>query len=135
MLFRSRAWKAVVLINLALVVGVGCGYVSWGLRARRLERELAATRAAAAGVEREWSVERSEERRRRGGRRGAQPGGQQQRGERLRHARPPHLAFSIAVIITFGGTPRNVNRTASPTRIESVIFGEAARKPMVIAGM
>ena len=52
-----RAWKVVVLLNLALVVGVGCGYVSWGLRARHLERELAATRAAAAGVEREWSVE------------------------------------------------------------------------------
>src|SRR5439155_251544 len=45
-----RAWKAVVLINLALVVGVGCGYVSWGLRARHLERELAATRAAAAAT-------------------------------------------------------------------------------------
>jgi Cu/Ag efflux protein CusF len=53
-----RAWKAVVLINLALVIGVGWGYAVWGLRATRLERELAVARAAAlAGVEREWIVE------------------------------------------------------------------------------
>lgn len=53
-----RAWKAVVLLNLALVVGVGWGYAFWGLRAARLERELAAARAAAlAGVERQWVVE------------------------------------------------------------------------------
>ena len=51
-----RAWKAVVLIDLALVVGVGWGYVYWGLRANHLERELATTRAAAASIEREWSV-------------------------------------------------------------------------------
>src|SRR5206468_6398607 len=78
---------------------------------------------------------RDEERRRGGGRGGARQGGQQQRGDRSRHARPSHFAFWIAVITTFGGTPRKVNRTASPTRIESVILGEAARKPMVIAGM
>ena len=53
-----RAWKAVVLINLALVIGVVWGYAVWGLRATRLERELAVARAAAlAGVEREWIVE------------------------------------------------------------------------------
>ena len=53
-----RAWKAVVLINLSLVIGVGWGYAVWGLRAIRLERELAVARAAAlAGVEREWIVE------------------------------------------------------------------------------
>jgi len=53
-----RAWKAVVLINLSLVIGVVWGYAVWGLRATRLERELAVARAAAlAGVEREWIVE------------------------------------------------------------------------------
>jgi Cu/Ag efflux protein CusF len=53
-----RAWKAVLLINLALVVGVGWGYAFWGLRAGRLERELAEARAAAAtGVERQWTVD------------------------------------------------------------------------------
>ena len=53
-----RAWKAVVLINLSLVIGVGLGYAVWGLRASRLERELAVARATAlAGVEREWIVE------------------------------------------------------------------------------
>jgi Cu/Ag efflux protein CusF len=53
-----RAWTAVLLINLALIVGVGWGYVFWGLREGRLERELAEARAAAAsGVERQWTVE------------------------------------------------------------------------------
>lgn len=53
-----RAWKAVVLIDLALVVGVGWGYAFWGLREGRLERELAEARAAAAsGIERQWTVE------------------------------------------------------------------------------
>ena len=53
-----RAWKAVLLINLALVVGVGWGYAFWGLRAGRLERELAEARAAAvSGVERQWTVD------------------------------------------------------------------------------
>jgi Cu/Ag efflux protein CusF len=53
-----RAWKAVLLIDLALVVGVGWGYAFWGLRAGRLERELAEARAAAvSGIERQWTVE------------------------------------------------------------------------------
>lgn len=53
-----RAWKAVVLINLALLVGVGWGYAFWGLRAARFQRELAEAQAAAAtGVERQWVVD------------------------------------------------------------------------------
>lgn len=53
-----RAWKAVALINLALLLGIGGGYLFWGRSAARLERELAAARAAAAsGVEREWQLE------------------------------------------------------------------------------
>jgi len=53
-----RAWKAVVLIDLALLVGVGWGYAFWGLREGRLERELAEARAAAAsGIERQWTAE------------------------------------------------------------------------------
>jgi len=53
-----RAWKAVVLINLALVLGAGWGYLFWGIRAARLERELAVARASAlSGVEREWRVD------------------------------------------------------------------------------
>lgn len=53
-----RAWKAVVLINLALALGLGAGYLVWGLRAARLERQLQTARAAAAsGVEREWRVD------------------------------------------------------------------------------
>jgi Cu/Ag efflux protein CusF len=53
-----RAWKAVFLINLALVVGVGWGYAFWGLRAARLERQLEEARTAAtSGVERRWTVD------------------------------------------------------------------------------
>jgi len=53
-----RAWTAVVLIDLALLLGIGGGYLFWGRGAARLERELAQARvAAAAGIEREWQVE------------------------------------------------------------------------------
>jgi Cu/Ag efflux protein CusF len=53
-----RMWKVALLLNLALMLGVGGGYVIWGRRAERLERELALARAAAlvTGVERQWSV-------------------------------------------------------------------------------
>ncbi len=51
-----RPWKVVVLIDLALALGVGGGYLWWGREAARLERELAAARAAALGGEREWKV-------------------------------------------------------------------------------
>ncbi len=53
-----RAWNAVIVINLALVVGVGWGYAFWGLRVGRLERELAEAKAAVeSGVERQWTVD------------------------------------------------------------------------------
>ena len=50
-----RLWKAVILVDLALVLGVGAGYLWWGREAVRLERELAVARAATAvgGAERE----------------------------------------------------------------------------------
>jgi Cu/Ag efflux protein CusF len=51
-----RAWPAVLLLNLALCVGIGLGYVWWGQQARRLavELETARTLAATAGGEREY---------------------------------------------------------------------------------
>src|SRR5262249_62080571 len=61
--------------------------------------------------------------------------GTQQDGGQSRHHGPPHLIFSIATIATFGSTPFNVNRTASPTETDSWILGDTTRKPMVIAGM
>lgn len=52
-----RAWKAVLLVDLALVVGLGTGYVWWGQRAQRLARELEAARVAAVTTgEREYQV-------------------------------------------------------------------------------
>ena len=53
-----RAWKAVLVINVALVVGVGWGYAFWGMRVGRLERQLAEAKAAAeSGIERQWTVD------------------------------------------------------------------------------
>lgn len=49
-----RALKAVVVIDLALLVGLGWGWVMWGRQVATLERELAAARLG--GGEREWRV-------------------------------------------------------------------------------
>jgi len=51
-----RVWRVVVLVNLALAIGVGWGYLWWGQQARRLARDLQAARVAAAtaGGEREY---------------------------------------------------------------------------------
>jgi Cu/Ag efflux protein CusF len=48
----------VVLANVALVVGLLLGFLAWGRQVVDLERELALARsqAAAAGVERTWTV-------------------------------------------------------------------------------
>jgi Cu/Ag efflux protein CusF len=43
-----RAWRAVVLVNLALCVGLGWGWLWWGQQARRLAAELEVARVAAA---------------------------------------------------------------------------------------
>lgn len=51
-----RPWKVVLLLNLALALGVGWGYLWWGRQAARLQRELITTRSQAAAVEREWTV-------------------------------------------------------------------------------
>jgi len=51
-----RVWKVVVLLDLALLLGVGWGYAWWGRRAERLERELEQARAVQATGEREWRV-------------------------------------------------------------------------------
>jgi Cu/Ag efflux protein CusF len=54
-----RVWRVVLLLNLALAVGVGAGYVWWGRQTAQLARELATARAtvATAGGEREYTGE------------------------------------------------------------------------------
>jgi Cu/Ag efflux protein CusF len=47
-------WRVVVLLNLALVLGVGAGYLWWGRQAAELARDLALARAAATSGEREY---------------------------------------------------------------------------------
>jgi Cu/Ag efflux protein CusF len=42
-------WKVVVLVDLALALGVGGGYIWWGRQVERLSRDLVEARAAAAG--------------------------------------------------------------------------------------
>jgi len=50
-----RAWKAVLLVNLVVLVGLGWGVAAWGRRAERLASEREAARATALlGAEREW---------------------------------------------------------------------------------
>jgi Cu/Ag efflux protein CusF len=51
-----RPWKVVLLLNLALALGMGWGYLWWGRQAARLQRELVAARSQATNVEREWTV-------------------------------------------------------------------------------
>jgi Cu/Ag efflux protein CusF len=51
-----RVWKVAVLVNLAVMLGIGAGYLWWGRQAARLERELAQAQTAQATVEREWTV-------------------------------------------------------------------------------
>ena len=43
-----RLWKAVILVNLALGIGLGGGYLWWGRDLARLNRELASARQSAA---------------------------------------------------------------------------------------
>jgi Cu/Ag efflux protein CusF len=52
-----RLWRVILLVDLALLLGLGAGYLWWGQQARRLAAELATARAAAAaaaGGEREY---------------------------------------------------------------------------------
>jgi Cu/Ag efflux protein CusF len=51
-----RVWRVVLLVDLALALGVGAGYLWWGQQARRLAVELQTARvvAATAGGEREY---------------------------------------------------------------------------------
>lgn len=53
-----RLWRVVLLVNLALGVGVLCGYLSWGREAARLGQELERTRQqqATAGSRRSWQA-------------------------------------------------------------------------------
>ncbi len=53
-----RLWRAVLLVNLALALGVLLGYVAWGRPAAQLERDLVAARreTGAWGQERTWDV-------------------------------------------------------------------------------
>jgi len=51
-----RVWRVVILLVLALLVGVGWGYLWWGRHVTRLTGELAEARAAVGGP-REYRAE------------------------------------------------------------------------------
>jgi len=51
-----KIWKVVLLLNLALALGAGWGYLWWGRQVVRLQRDLVAARSLATAVEREWTV-------------------------------------------------------------------------------
>jgi Cu/Ag efflux protein CusF len=46
-----RLWRVVLLVDLALALGVGAGYLWWGQQVRRLDGELRAARVAATTVD------------------------------------------------------------------------------------
>ncbi|MBV9250040.1 MAG: copper-binding protein [Acetobacteraceae bacterium] len=48
-----RMWQAAILVNLALVVGLGFGYGAWGRRVPTLDGELKASQAQAEQLRRE----------------------------------------------------------------------------------
>ena len=50
-----RLWRAVLLMNLALGLGLFIGYLAWGRELLRLEQNLAAARQQAAAP-RTWTV-------------------------------------------------------------------------------
>jgi len=104
-----RLWRAILLVDLALALGVGAGYLWWGQKARWLEGELRAARAAAAitaGGEREY------------------------RGTGVVRA---GLADIGVVVITHGDIPGYMPamtmgfRAASPKILDSVKPGDAVR--------
>jgi Cu/Ag efflux protein CusF len=54
-----RLWKAIVLVNLALAVGVGLGYLRWAREVRELRAALVQARAVVAARpagDRTWQV-------------------------------------------------------------------------------
>ena len=102
-----RVWKAVLLMNLALLLGLGVGWLGWGRQARRLADELEATRVAAVPAgEREY------------------------KSTGIVRAGMPDLGL---LVITHGEIPGYMPpmtmgfRTASPTILESVKPGDAVR--------
>jgi Cu/Ag efflux protein CusF len=52
-----RLWKVVALVDLALLLGVGFGYVWWGRPVAQLRRELADARAGQIGGVRDFRGE------------------------------------------------------------------------------
>ena len=52
-------WRAILLMNLALALGVGLGYLAWGRQVAGLETELALARERSlqAGVERVFDAQ------------------------------------------------------------------------------
>ena len=51
-----RLWRAVLLMNLALALGVMLGYLAWGRQLVRLEQELSTARQQATAMPRTWTV-------------------------------------------------------------------------------
>ncbi|HTY79957.1 MAG TPA: copper-binding protein [Candidatus Bathyarchaeia archaeon] len=53
-----RLWRAVVLLNVSVAVGILLGWIAWGREVSRLERQLLQSqqRVLVVGTEREWVI-------------------------------------------------------------------------------
>ncbi|MBI1735505.1 MAG: copper-binding protein [Candidatus Rokubacteria bacterium] len=118
-----RPWKVALVLNLALAVGVGWGYAWWGRRADRLAAEVVATHARAERLERELAAARAAAP-------GAGAAGQQWQVRGVVRAVLPEIDV---VVITHEDIPGFMPsmtmgfRAATPELHETVRVGDTAR--------
>jgi Cu/Ag efflux protein CusF len=115
-----RAWRVVLVVNLALLVGVGWGYAWWGRRADRLATELARTVARTERAEREAAARGA----------GGTAGEQQWTVRGVVRAALPDPGILVVTHEDIPGFMPSMTmgfRTAAPRIHESVRVGDAVR--------
>ena len=113
-----RVWQAALLLNLALVLGLGLGYAGWGRRAEALGRDVDAVRAQLERLERERQACAA----------GGRAGEQQWDGRGVVRAVYPQLLMITHEEIP-GLLPARTTsfRAASPALPGQILLGDAVR--------
>ena len=111
-------WKVAVVLNLALLVGLGLGYAGWGRRAEALDRDVEAARAQVERLERQQRACAA----------GARAGEQQWEGRGILRAAYPQLLVITHEEIR-GLLPARTTsfRAASPALRGSLRVGDSIR--------